>query len=184
MSVPQHIKLNLTLLVDKLIKSNREAYSHLFNLFWEDMYVHAKSLVQSEQVAKDIVQEIWLDIWNRRTSLRNQNFKAYLHKAVRNNCYKYFRNTPFNTDQLEVIKSLDSVFLSTTEQFHDVEEMKFIVGRAVEKLPKRCQQIFRLSRFEDVPNEQIARKLGISKRTVENQLSRALKTIRETIYAS
>lgn len=181
MSLPQNLRTNVILLIQKLNASDSIAYSRLFDLFWEDMYVHAYSLVQNEHIAKDIIQEIWIDIWNRRTSLHDKNFEAYLHKAVRNNCYKYFRSNKFNTIHIEVIESF-AVFASKAEQKHNLSAMEKKVERAICNLPKRCQQIFRMSRYEDLPNEKIAMDLGVSKRTVENQLSKALKAIRETIY--
>lgn len=182
MSLPQNEKITVTLLVRKLNTSDPKAYSLLFDLFWEDTYVHAFSLVQNEHTAKDIVQEIWIDVWNRRKAFHDKNFEAYLHKAVRNNCYKYFRSNKFNTVHIEVIESL-AVYASKVEQKHNLSAMERKIERAIRCLPKRCQQIFRLSRYEDVPNEKIALDLGISKRTVENQLSKALKAIREVIYA-
>lgn len=138
----QNKKLNLELLVRKLNASDSEAYSRLFDFFWEGMYVRAFSLVQNEHIAKDIVQEIWIDIWNRRASLYGANFKAYLHKAVRNNCYKYFRSNKFNTVHIEIIESL-AVCASKAEQEHNLSAMKKKIERTVCNLPKRCQQIFR-----------------------------------------
>jgi len=173
---------NVTLLVRRLNTSDTKAFSHLFDMFWEDMYLRAFTLVQNEPIAKDIIQEIWIDVWNRRKFLHDKNFEAYLHKAVRNNCYKHFRTKKFDTVHLEVIESL-AIHTSKTEQKHNLTATQQKVDCAIRKLPKRCQEIFKLSRQQDVPNEKIALDLGISKRTVENQLSRALKTIREALSA-
>ena len=175
-------KLNLKLLVNQFIKSNRKAYTLLFDYFWEDMYVHAFSLVQCEDNAKDIVQEIWLDVWNRRASLNNENFEAYLHRAVRNNCFKYFRSNKFSKTQLQVIDTLDFFQNPKIEEMHEVGAIESSIKKVMEKLPRRCKQIFMLSRYDHIPNEQIALQLGISKRSVENQLSIALKALREEIY--
>lgn len=183
MSLPQNHKPNIALLVDGLNKSSTRAYSQLFDLYWQSMFARAFSLVQNEHAAKDIVQEIWIDIWNRRTSLHDKSFEAYLHKAVRNNCYKYFRSNKFNRVQLEVIGLLASAQPPKVEQKHNLTAVQNNIEKAIQDLPKRCQQIFRLSRYKQVPNTQIAEDLGISKRTVENQLSIALKAIRQTILA-
>lgn len=181
MSLPQNQQTDVILLIRMLNASDASAYSRLFDLFWEDMYVHAFSLVQNEHIAKDIIQEIWIDIWKRRTLLHDQNFEAYLHKAVRNNCYKYFRSNKFNSVHIEVIESL-AVYASKAEQKHNLSAMEKKIEHAIYSLPKRCQQIFRMSRYEDVPNEKIAIELGVSKRTVENQLSKALKAVREVLH--
>ena len=177
-------KLNLKLLVNQFINSNRKAYTLLFDFFWEDMYTHAFSLVQCEDIAKDIVQEIWIDVWNRRTSLNDANFEAYLHRAVRNNCFKYFRSNKFNKTQLQVIDTLGIFQKPKIEEKHELSAMEVSIKKVMGKLPKRCKQIFELSRYDRIPNEQIALQLGISKRTVENQLSIALKALREEIYVN
>ena len=182
MSLSQIKNINVSLLVRSLNASDSKAYSLLFDLFWEEMYVHAFTLVQNEPVAKDIIQEIWIDIWNRREHLHDKNFEAYLHKSVRNNCYKYFRSRKLSTVHLEVIESL-AINPSRTEQKHNLTATQQKVDCAIHKLPKRCQEIFKLSRQQGIRNEKIAIELGISKRTVENQLSKALKAIREALYA-
>lgn len=175
-------KLNLKLLVNRFINSDRRAYAQLFDYYWEGMYVHAFSLVQSNDIAKDIVQEIWIDLWNRRASLNDANFEAYLHKAVRNNCFKHFRSNKFNKTQLHVIDALGIFQKSKIEEEHELCAMESSVKKVMGKLPKRCKQIFELSRYDRIPNEQIAHQLGISKRTVENQLTIALKALREELY--
>lgn len=175
-------KLNLKLLVNRFINSDRKAYTLLFDYYWEDMYVHAFSLVQSNDIAKDIVQEIWIDVWNRRASLTNANFEAYLHKAVRNNCYKHFRSNKFNKTQLHIIDALGIFQNPKIEEKHELGAIESSVKTVLKKLPRRCKQIFVLSRYDRISNEQIALQLGISKRTVENQLTIALKALREELY--
>lgn len=175
-------KLNLKLLVNRFINSDRKAYTLLFDYYWEDMYLHAFSLVQSNDIAKDIVQEIWIDLWNRRVSLTNANFEAYLHKAVRNNCFKHFRSNKFNKTQLHVIDALGIFQNPKIEEKHELGAIESSVKTVLKKLPRRCKQIFVLSRYDCIPNEQIALQLGISKRTVENQLTIALKALREELY--
>ena len=166
-------------LIIELNNSNTEAFSLLFELYWQKTFDQALSLVQNDSIAKDIAQEIWIRIWNRRTNLHSQNFEAYLHKSVRNNCYKHFRSTKFNFVQLEVIDSLKIVSPSSVNQHHDLEAIKEKINQV--DLPKRCKQIFQLSRYESMSNEEIASHFGISKRTVENQISRALNALRKVI---
>jgi len=184
MSFSPNKKLNLKLLVNNFINSDRKAYAFLFDFYWQGMYVYAFSLVQNEHNAKDIVQEIWINLWNRRATLHNENFEAYLRVAVRNNCYKHLKKKPFSKVHLDVIQSLDFVYSPKVEQLYDLKETERLIENTVKKLPKRCQEIYNLSRHELIPNEQIAYQLGISKRTVENQISTALKAIREQIFTN
>lgn len=176
-------KFYVSKLVGRLKKSDRKAFNQLFELLWENTFTHAAYMVTDEDVAKDIVQDIWLDIWNRRKTIKNHDFERYIYKAVRNNCYKHFRSAKLKPVQLEVIKTLNLKYEAAIDELHDLEEKKVLISSTLKQLPQRCQQIFRMSRYDLVPNEQIAERLGISKRSVENQLSLALKAIKSTFLA-
>ena len=79
-------------LADKVISSDKAAFGKLFELLWEDIYIFAKSLLMDEDVAKDIVQDVWIDYWERREKIKNDDIKAYLFQATRFKIYNYFRD--------------------------------------------------------------------------------------------
>ena len=159
--------------------SNKQAYNRLFELLWEPMYLYAASIVMDDNLAKDLVQEVWLDYWNRRKVLEIQNIKSYLYKAVRFQCYKKLRDTKFNSNQLEVADSLPSP--SSVELEEDVVALYRKIEIILSGLPNRCQEIFRLSRINDYSNQQIAAALNISQRSVENNISIALRKLRKEL---
>lgn len=159
--------------------SDYKAYNQLFELLWEPMYLYAASIVMDDNLAKDIVQEVWLDYWNRRKVLQIQNIKSFLYKAVRFQCYKKMRDVRFNTTQLEIAHSLS--WPSSIEQEEDLAALYRKVERILSDLPKRCQEIFRLSRMNDYSNQQIATSLNISQRSVENNISLALRKLRKEL---
>lgn len=169
------------LLLEEFKKGNRKAFRKLFELFWEPMFVNAKSIVLDEGIAKDIVQDIWLNLWQKRENSEIVNFEAYIFKSVSYGCYKYLRDNKFNTSQLQVIESLEPISESNVENQHNLDQTKFVIEKSLMGLPPRCQQIFRMSRVEAASNEEIASRLGISKRSVENQMSIALKSIRQNL---
>ena len=142
------------------------------------MFVKANTILGNREIAQDIVQEIWINLWNGREELEITNFEAYIFQSVSYGCYKHLRNHKFNKVQLQVIDSLQSI-KSNVENQHNLEATQKVIDKSLNELSPRCQQIFRLSRLEDVTNEDIAMKLGISKRSVENQVSIALKVIRQ-----
>ena len=168
------------LLITELKNGNEKAFRKLFELFWEPMFIRAKLILLDENIAKDIVQNIWVNIWQQRKSKEILNFKAYVFKAVNNGCYKYLRDNTFSKTQLLVIESLPSPWSSkpSIEKQYDLEETELVIEKSLRELPSRCQQIFKLSRIDEVSNEEIASQLGITKRSVENQISLALKSIR------
>jgi len=181
MSVKSQTKL-ISDLANKVRKSDHSAYNRLFNLLWEQLFVFAQSIIMDENKAKDVVQEVWIDYWNRREKIEIKNIKSYLYQAVRYKIYNHFRDNNFNTVQLSIINEIYTN--SIVEEQCDLAETLLIVNNSIKNLPLRCREIFTLSKLEGVPNIEIANRLGISKRTVENQLSIALKVVKEKIKSA
>lgn len=168
------------LLLSQFRNGNQKAFHKLFELYWESMFLKAQSILGDRDLAKDIVQDIWVELWKSRESKVIVNFEAYIFKSVSYGCFKYFRDNKFNTVQLNVI---DSIRFSSPEieNQYDLEETSIVITNSLKELSPRCQQVFQLSRIENNSNEEIASQLGISKRSVENQVSLALKSIRQNL---
>jgi RNA polymerase sigma-70 factor (family 1) len=169
------------LLLREFKKGNQKAFRKLFDLFWGPMFLNARSIVSNADIAKDIVQNIWVDLWQKREHLEIRNFEPYIFRAVNNGCFKHLRDNKFDTIQLEVITSLHLTSKSNVENQHDLEETQIVIEKSLNQMTPRCQQVFRLSRMEEVSNEEISLRLGISKRSVENQISLALKSIKHNL---
>lgn len=170
---------NIYLLAERIMNSDEKSFNKLFDLLWEPLFVFAKSLIMDEEKSKDIVQDVWIDYWNRRSKIENTNIKSYLFQAVKHRIYNHFRDNSFTTTQLNVIENLPS--LSEIDENHDLENLQQIINIEISKLPERSKEIFSLSKLDGFNNEGIANKLGISKRSVENQLSQALKIVRPAL---
>lgn len=169
------------LLFEEIKNGNQKAYRKLFELYWESMFIAAKSIVMDKNIAKDIVQDIWLNLWQKRKSYNIKNFESYIFKSVNYGCFKYLRDNKFNTTQIRAIESLQFIVASDVDNQHSLDETQLVIETSLQSLPPRCQEIFRLSRMEAASNDQIASQLGISKRSVENQMSIALKAIRQNL---
>lgn len=169
------------LLLEEFKKGNKKAFKKLFELFWEPMFINAKSIVLDENIAKDIVQEIWVNLWQKREHNTIKNFEAYIFRSVSYGCFKYLRDNKLKTTHLQAIDAMELLTESAVEHQHNLDQTQFIIEKSLTELPPRCQQIFRLSRIEAASNEEIAKRLGISKRSVENQMSIALKSIRQNL---
>lgn len=168
-----------SILHQKIQQDDKKAFSKLFDLLWKPLYAFAQSIVMDEDVAKDVVQEVWIDYWNRRKSIENVCIQSYLFKAVRYKVYNYLRDNKLNNTQIEVIQSI-AIDADITLQ-HELDSTEQKINAVLKNLPNRCQEIFNLSRNEGMSNDAIASHYGISKRTVENQITLALKKIRETL---
>ena len=133
--------------------SNSIAYTKLFDLLWEDMYIFASAILTDQQLAKDITQEVWIDYWNRRKSIESTHIKAYLYKAIRYKCYNSLRSRPFSTTHLEAAKTLPAS--SFIEEEENLIALNNKIQTVLKDLPKRCQEIFELSRINNFPKKQI-----------------------------
>ncbi len=160
-------------------KSDEKAFNTLFDLLWEPMFIYASSIVMNDGLAKDLVQDVWVDYWQRKKDIDIQHIRYYLYKAIRYRCYNHLRDAKFNATQLEVANSV--CVASEIEQREDVIDLYKRINSIIADLPSRCQEIFRLSRINDISNKEIAKKLSISQRSVENQISFALRKLRKDL---
>lgn len=138
-------------------------------------------MVKDKAIAEDIVQHVWIKVWEKRQSINPElSFKPYLYTAVRNQALKYIRDTKNKFAPLESIDSLaDGTFLQD-DQMHDKETLK-LVNEAIEHLPDKCREIFMLNRFEELSYKEITEVLNISINTVKTQMTRALSSLRKTL---
>ncbi|MGS2761558.1 RNA polymerase sigma-70 factor [Sinomicrobium sp. M5D2P9] len=159
--------------------SDRNAFNNLFALLWEPMYIYAASIVSDSAVAEDLVQEVWIDYWQRREEVQIRNIKPYLYRAIRYRCYNVLRDSKFTAIQIETANTITTP--AETELEEDFTELSKRIQVIISELPQRCQEIFTLSRIHQFSNKEIAKKLQISQRSVENQLSLALGKLRREL---
>lgn len=173
------MKSSLTELMQRIQdNSDQQAFQLLFDCLWEPLYQFAFSFLRDGGLAKDLVQEVWIDFWTRKKEIQNQNIQAYLFQAVR---YKVYRELKGNRLVELCDKHLNSFFSesdnpNTILEYNETSEQML---QEVEKLPDKCRMVFELSRYEGLKNAEIASALGISVRTVENHISHALKILRK-----
>ncbi|BFP39402.1 hypothetical protein FGF1_02470 [Flavobacteriaceae bacterium GF1] len=172
-------KVAVGFLAEGIKNSDRKSFNALIDLLWEPMMGYAASMLMDDHIAKDLVQDVWADYWQRKQELDIHDIKAYLYKAVRYRCYNYFRDRKFNETQLE---AAHSIFVAPdVEQHEDSIELSRRINGTIQSLPKRCQEVFILSRINNFSNGEIAKKLNISQRSVENQISLALRKLRKDL---
>jgi RNA polymerase sigma-70 factor (ECF subfamily) len=168
------------MLLLQLQEGKRCAFNILYNKYWEQTYSSAYKRLRDEDQAKDIVQEIFVSIWVNRHSLIN-NLPAYLSISVRNQVFKLAARNKNLTPYLEIFENIpaqnekaDSNIL-WQEFYHAYEEILL-------KLPPKRQQIFRLRFHDDIPTKTIASQMQISRKTVQNQLGKAIEQLRVFFY--
>jgi len=169
-------------LVEALKKGDSEAFSCLFDRYWQKIYSVVFSISRDKEVCSEIVHDIFLNLWLKRDHLHINFFKGYILASARYHVFRYMKKAKQNS--LEYRDNLEHVNCVTTNQGDlniRYQELEKKVERHLEDLPKRCKEIFRLSRISQLSNDEIASRLDISKRTVENQLTHALRHLRVSI---
>lgn len=154
------------------------AYNTLFERHWERLYGIAVHILHHREVAKDVIQEVFLSFWENRKSKQVSNVGAYLSRAAKFGALKMLRDD--RSDLNETVERAESLFLDQGSAL-DAEEVRQQITDAVEELPDRCREVFILSRNEQLSNQEIAQKLNISQRTVETHISNALKQLRDRL---
>jgi len=157
-------------------------FEKIFKEFFNSLTYYARKFTRDHDSAKDIVHSVFINLWEKRNDISlDQSVKSYLYTAVHNRCLNHIRDrAKFIKDdasELEFIQKL------TVDKITDIEiqEIESRINDAINSLPERCREVFKLNRFEEKKYSEIAELLGISVKTVEAQISKALKILREEL---
>ena len=171
---------NESQLIQALSKGNTLAFNTLFRAYGSRLYRFAYGYLKSEAESEELVQEVFMKIWEKRADLKKElSFKSYLFTITFNLIKKHFRA---RAHAFEYLKSeiSDGLDMQTTQKI-TYNSLYQYIGKLVDQLPERRKIIFIKSRFEGLSVKEIAEELEISHKTVENQLTDALKHVRTKI---
>ena len=160
---------------------NKQSFELLFAEFFEPLCGFAYGYVSDRDTAQEIVQDVFINLWQKRNSIeKDKSVKSYLYTSVKNRCLNYIRdNKNFRSHYLDVVLELEIPVQE--EDIFSESETQDKINAALDKLPEKCRQVFELSRFEEMKYKEIAENMGISVKTVEVQMSKALKILREEL---
>jgi RNA polymerase sigma-70 factor (family 1) len=166
-------------LLQRIQQGDERALEALFKKYYPSLLRFARGIVQTREDAEDIVQGVFIKIWDMRGSLDiHTALKAYLYMAVKNRCFNQLKQNEKKYWMDESFK--DDLRVSTEPVVYTVavKDLDREIRAAIEKLPPKCGLIFKLSRFEEKSYKEIAAIMEISVKTVENQMGRALQLMR------
>jgi RNA polymerase sigma-70 factor (ECF subfamily) len=168
-------------LIERLRKGDEAAFDAIFRAWYPSLVRAAESLVRSRAVAEEVVQDVMLELWKRRENIATDSSpQAYLFQSTRNRSLNYLRHQRVERDA-EPQLSRDEGVDSTAHSLVVEEEIHVAMKRAVDRLPVRCREVFELSRTHQLKYSEIAEVLGISIKTVEAQMGKALRILREEL---
>jgi RNA polymerase sigma-70 factor, ECF subfamily len=160
-----------------------KAFEMIFHHFYSPLCRFSVRLVEKPEVAEEIVSDVFFKVWKNRQQIRlTHTPESYLYTAVRNQSLDYLK-----TRRPRTVEAQPNLVLSgpdTPEQLLIGEDLSARIERAIDQLPDQCRNVFRLSRDQGLKYQEIADTLGISPKTVETQMNRALKSLRLALKAS
>ncbi|MCR9288092.1 MAG: RNA polymerase sigma-70 factor [Bacteroidetes bacterium] len=164
-----------------LVKDPDRAIDLLFRSYYSFLCKSIYRIIPDKNKVEDLAQDVFYEIWRKRDHFHiNTSLKAYLRRAGMNKALNFIRDQKIKWDDAEELNFLESENIGANEKL-EANELQTEIELAINDLPERCRIIFSLSRFEEMTYQQIADELGISIKTVENQISKALKVLRKKL---
>lgn len=168
-------------------KQEKNHFSEIYTMYFPKMLRFAKEYLVSEEDAKNVIQDLFLYLWEHRGTLDAvSNMNAFLFTLTKNRCIDFYRIHSKKAMANEPLESLHerelSLKMEALRQFDEnmftTQEIEVILDNAINNLPEKCRQVFILSRMEGLKQEEIARQLNISVNTVQNHMSAALRKLK------
>jgi len=173
-------------LFDQVRDGDQKAFELLFSIFFARLNDFARNVVRDDMISQDIVQEVFVKIWETRKEIESLNLEAFLFRLVRNRCLDYIKHLKVVNNRMQEIHISSKYeelyridFIGNEPYVLIEEELKTKIEKTIHKLPDRCREVFILSRLDGLKNKEIAEKLNINIKNVERHLSRALQTFRK-----
>lgn len=160
--------------------TNRQDFEALFRAHYQELVVFARGYTQDDDQAEELVQETFVTLWKNASQYAIQHSaRSYLYAAVRNNCLNFLKHEKVKKAYGENVRLFAPVGDATDTL--EIAELRERIGVAIQKIPEKCREIFMLSRYYGKKYTEIADELQLSVKTVENQMGRALKILREEL---
>ena len=165
----------------KIAQGNEHAFTEIYHRYWKLLFSVAANKLYNLADAEEVVQDVFADLWKRRSSIHiHQSLKSYLAAAVKFQVYSLM-NKKYRQRQYEESLQQHATAISHIEEQYDLKVLQEQLQQTTAGLPERCRLVYELSREAGLSNKEIAQSLDISEKTVENQMTRALKHLRTSL---
>lgn len=175
------MQLDLSRQVESVGSDFESQFEHLFKLHFKALHGYAYTFVQEAVVAEEMVQNVFCKLWEKKDRIVfQQSPKSYLYRAVHNECLNYLRHEQVRKEYVHYSVNTDDKYghLGIAVEHKELQQH---FHRALANLPEQCRTIFQMSRFEELKYREIASELGLSVKTIENQMGKALKILRQEL---
>tara|TARA_R110002124_G_scaffold20459_1_gene80099 strand:+ start:266 stop:823 length:558 start_codon:yes stop_codon:yes gene_type:complete len=175
--------LNDNALLELLVEGKKYAFEEIYRRYWKKLFVIAFNQTGIKEEAEELVQEVFLSLWNRRTVVSIRNLGMYLTISIKNQVYDFIKS------QISYRKYQEYVFFHeiyqnrATEEVFNYVELTEAVERVLGLLPEKSADVFKRSRFENQSVREIANDLSLSEKAVEYHITKSLKFLKQNLLA-
>jgi RNA polymerase sigma-70 factor (ECF subfamily) len=163
-----------------LLQGDEATYERVYKQYFQLLYAYAYSVIEDDMQAEEIVQQLFLKIWEKKDQLHIEtSLQAYLYKSVYFQSLNYIKHLKVrNEHQKHTVFQMKQSQAEQAGQQLDLKLLESRFRKALSDLPEQCRTVFQLSRFEELKYREIAGRLGISEKTVEHHMGKALRVLR------
>jgi RNA polymerase sigma-70 factor (ECF subfamily) len=157
-------------------------FEEVFKTHFKALHAYACTLLRDELLAEEMVQQVFFKIWEKKEFLNIQaSATAYLYKSVYHECLNYLKHQKVKAAYQQYSATMGEAATGGAAQKIQLSELQHHLNKALNELPEQCRTIFQMSRYEELKYQEIADRLGLSVKTIENQMGKALRLLREKL---
>jgi RNA polymerase sigma-70 factor (ECF subfamily) len=169
-------------LILRLSEGDKTAFEILFRHYYPGLVIYASKFVQDRSEAEEIVQEFFIRLWEKHHKIKSSStLKSYVFQSVKNSSLNFIRDKKVSLPIIEELVQRSNTELIFNPDLYVASELQQKIESAVNGLPEKCREVFLMSRFRNMKNDEIAQELNISKRTVETHISNAIKVLKSEL---
>ncbi|MEQ8685571.1 MAG: RNA polymerase sigma-70 factor [Imperialibacter sp.] len=165
-------------LLEAFQRGEKDAFIVIYERFWNRIFLIAYKSTRNKEVSEDLVQNLFLKLWDKRDLLHIKQIEAYLHSSIRNSAIDYIHSQLVRNKYLDYLKVSPPVNENNTDRMMAVSDLSNLIEEGLTQLPEKSRSIFRMNRLDHSPVEEIAQKLKISEKAVQYHLTKSLKVMR------
>lgn len=164
----------------QVVNGDLNAFEMVFRDYYKPLVRYGNTFLRDTDETEDVVQQVFVSIWEKRAQIDiHTSIRAVLYKAVQNACLNKIKHRKVRNAYAEEWKMTQQKESVSVPVY--VDELQQRIQLAIEQMPEQCRKIFKMSRFEQLRYQEIADQLGLSVKTIENQMGKALKIVREEL---
>ncbi|MFY0253821.1 RNA polymerase sigma-70 factor [Chitinophaga sp. 30R24] len=179
--MPANQELTDEALLLLLQSGDEQALTLLYRRHWQSLFLSAYQVLKDKEACKDLVQELFTELWQKSRRIQiNSSMKAYLSASIRYKVFRYIRRREVREELFDHL--LERTDTTSPESELAVKDLQGLLNNLIDALPEKCRIIFRMSRDQHLTHKEIAQRLNVSIKTVENQINIALRRLRTVFH--